>query len=463
MGRGVGWCMGLVFVVSAARAQTGASTAASAVSSTAAARVAAAHVESLGKAGEFVVAASRAVQDSETGALLAYCIDLQPQGYVIVGASTALPPVMAYSFTSDAGAVLGVENPLAALLGADLRRRLMYADLLPGELRVAQQAEWERCLEAGCAAVGDRHFEQWPPEGTTPTGGWLATNWTQDAPYNNFCPVDGGTGQHSLAGCPAVAMAQIVNYHARLNGTRLNDNDDYYHNYAGNRFWIDNDYAAHGFPSFPQLDGHLDALFDSYFHGTAPTNNGKAALVFACGVAAKQVYSASGSGTFGVSQAFDAFRRFGCDTAELLDANSPGLEQRLSDNMKIGKPAHLAVVDVNWSVGHNVVVDGYNTNGYFHLNFGWGGGYNGWYKLLSGLPYNLTVIEGLILDIMVQPCAPLDCTCDGRIDWQDYVYFAQCLSGPAGGTAAPGCTTFDADADTDVDMQDLAAFQAALG
>ena len=35
----------------------------------------------------------------------------------------------------------------------------------------------------------------------------------------------------------------------------------------------------------------------------------------------------------------------------------------------------------------------------FHLNFGWGGPYNGWYLLPDEIPYGLTVIEGAIVDI----------------------------------------------------------------
>jgi len=45
------------------------------------------------------------------------------------------------------------------------------------------------------------------------------------------------------------------------------------------------------------------------------------------------------------------------------------------------------------------VVDGYNTDEFFHVNFGWGGQYNGWYLLPSEMPYNLTVLEGAIVDI----------------------------------------------------------------
>jgi len=38
-----------------------------------------------------------------------------------------------------------------------------------------------------------------------------------------------------------------------------------------------------------------------------------------------------------------------------------------------------------------------------HLNFGWGGPYNGWYLLPDEIPYGLTVIEGLITDIAYPP------------------------------------------------------------
>jgi len=72
----------------------------------------------------------------------------------------------------------------------------------------------------------------------------------------------------------------------------------------------------------------------------------------------------------------------------------------MSQNIKDTLPIHLAVVDPAWSMGHNVVVDGYNTDEYFHLNFGWGGQSNGWYLLPEEIPYGLTVIEGVIVDII---------------------------------------------------------------
>jgi hypothetical protein len=79
---------------------------------------------------------------------------------------------------------------------------------------------------------------------------------------------------------------------------------------------------------------------------------------------------------------------------------NPELNMQLAQNIMLALPAHLALVNPEWTVGHNVVVDGYNTDELFHFNFGWGGSANGWYTMPpTDIPYDLTVIEGLILDI----------------------------------------------------------------
>jgi hypothetical protein len=129
------------------------------------------------------------------------------------------------------------------------------------------------------------------------------------------------------------------------------------------------------------------------------TKNDKAAINFACGVAATQVYHPTGSGTFGVDQAYDAYKRFNFQEIKLLEGSDPYLFDHLSANMMDALPAHLAIVNEQWNSGHNLVVDGYNSQGFYHLNFGWGGSYDGWYLLPDDLPFELTVIEGVIVDI----------------------------------------------------------------
>lgn len=322
---------------------------------------------------------------------------LSPTGYVVVAADTDLPPVVAYSLESpyprdDAG------NPLREMIAADLAGRLAATPYVGAEFIARWRTEWDD-LRDGHAQPA--RFQQWPPAGSTPTGGWLLTNWTQNAPYSNFCPLDiAHGGARSLAGCPAVAIAMILNYQGLI-WAEFGAEDRYWHAYAGNNYWIPDAYLQYGFPNFPTLNGYLATVVQHWSGGVALTETDKAALVFASGVAATQVYSASGSGTFGVDQAFEAYERLGFPfTASLVFDGDPDLFPALALNMQQAWPAHLAVVDPGWTMGHNLVVDGYNTDGYYHLNFGWGGAYNGWYLLPQEIPYGLTVIEGVILNIV---------------------------------------------------------------
>ena len=248
----------------------------------------------------------------------------------------------------------------------------------------------------------------------------LTTKWTQDYPYNQHCPADPFENfKHSYVGCPAVAMGQILNYLRTTQGTRFDDGDDYFTgNYFGRQFHIDDDCDTFCFPSFPQLNEMLDSADARFQRGEELTGSLKGAVVFACGVACKQVYSASdsyGSGTFSVDQAFDAYQRFGFADCQLLHEPDSAMYAILISNLQAGYPAHLAVENPAGTSGHNVVVDGYReSDGKFHLNFGWGGTKDNWYKLPdpNGFSYGWTKIEGLIVNIIptVAPMAVHEAT-----------------------------------------------------
>ena len=372
----------------------------------------------LGKTDDFSVGSSIEACRSCENIILFYAFDLQPQGYIVVSADSNLPPVIAYSFTDTFQSDFSKDNILLQMLKADIELRLENIEKLPENIIKSRNSLWSEFLNEETEVLVNVDFQQWPPEGTTPTEGWIETKWHQNSPYNDFCPMDGD--KRSIAGCPAVAMAQILNYHKTTNNVAFNDSDDYYHSY-GNRFWIDNDHEEYDFPSFPELNDYLDTLAYHYDNQLSITDEDKASLNFACGVAARQVYSKQGSGTYGVDQAYDAYIRFSCDTVELLDESNADLYERLSQNMKDAFPSHLAVVTPSWNAGHNLVIDGYNTDDYYHLNFGWGGTYNGWYLIPDEIiipNYELTVIEGIIVDIMSNDAGP-DLDCNGALSWID--------------------------------------------
>ncbi len=323
----------------------------------------------------------------------------EPTGFVITTTSERIRPVYGYSFTNDFNLPEQEWKKINAIFASDIQQRIDHALQLPASRNQLVTEEWEAFLRGDLAL---NPFQQWPPEGTTSSGGWVETNWTQSAPYNSMCPMDLNAGAHSIVGCPATAMGQILNYHQTLNGTNLNDGDDYYHSYgSGNQYYIDDDHDARGFPSFDSLNTWLNSMDYAYQTQLPITTQMKAALSFACGVAAHQVYSASMSGTFGIDQAWNSFQRFGFSDSRLIFPDDTNLNYEIAENIKVALPVQLGLlVEPPGVGGHNLVVDGYNTDEYYHFNFGWGGGYNGWYTLPpTNIAYNLTIIEGAVIDI----------------------------------------------------------------
>lgn len=371
------------------------------ISLTEAQKVGVSKITDLGVQYDFKIGSNPELFNSYSDDPLFFAFQLEPVGFMIISANRLLPPVVAYSLTSNYKSEEFEESALVDLMRNDLSQRLLNIDKMSISRRESRKLLWNQLTNTSSKAR--IKFDQWPPTGTTSTGGWLETNWKQSFPDNDFCPMDPVTNQRSLAGCPSVAIAMLINYYETLNETELIDEtDDYYHSYSGRNYWVDDDYEEIDFLSFPDINAYFDTITDSYFSNSPLKQAEISALIWASGIVAKQVYTSSISGTFGVEQAYDGIFRFGFAEATLLDGNNPDILSELAQNMMEARPALLAVLNPT-GPGHNLVTDGYNTDGFYHLNFGFGGSYNGWYLIPDEIPFNLTVFEGVIVDIAYPP------------------------------------------------------------
>ncbi|MBC8526477.1 MAG: C10 family peptidase, partial [Candidatus Cloacimonetes bacterium] len=242
----------------------------------------------------------------------------------------------------------------------------------------------------------EQERDQWPPEGTTSTGGWVETAWHQLSPYNDFCPLEPGTDDRCVVGCVATAMAQIINYHRYIGNASFNYHDDHYVTTTHN-IDIDGDNSILNFPSFGSLNGYLTTLRNDYLQGDTLTHlithDDIAALNFAVGISVRMNYASQSSGGSGagplkvVSALLD---KFDYTSAGYMDADDSLFYDILSQNMIDALPAELGISF--WIGGdHAVVCDGYNTDDFYHLNFG-RGFYSpdtltqAWYTLPNGYP-----------------------------------------------------------------------------
>ena len=115
------------------------------------------------------------------------CAPRSGSGFVVVSGDDALPPVVGYSLDAP---VAGKELP--PQLEGFLSAYSAYVDV----------------TRQGGVSVPEARGTAAAYEAVSPL---LTTKWGQGYPYNGLCPDYGN--DRAAAGCVAVAMAQIMNYH----------------------------------------------------------------------------------------------------------------------------------------------------------------------------------------------------------------------------------------------------------
>jgi len=290
-------------------------------------------------------------------------------GFVIVAADDRVQPILAYSFSS----------PVSSRLNPEVRYILGIYQ---------QQIDWIRANVADIAADS-----QWTLYSTAPSGDpvpltavapLLSTTWNQDEPYNDLCPYDDTAQMRTYTGCVATAMAQVMKY--------------YNHPLQGN-----------GLHSFQHDDyGTLSANFGNTTYDWSHMPNALtsvssqqqitavATLMYHVGVAMDMMYGTTGSGAYienygsstlpcaenALSQNF-RYQPVSCIYRE--DYTDLQWSSQLVDELDAARPILYAGEDS--STGHCFVVDGYNTNAtQFHINWGWGGYYDGYFSMSNLTP-----------------------------------------------------------------------------
>ncbi|UCF17114.1 MAG: C10 family peptidase, partial [Phycisphaerales bacterium] len=342
---------------------------------------------------------------ADDGSTLAYIADLKPRGFVAVSANTDIVPIVACSFRSSFPSDGDRDNPLYRLLTEDMKLRTKALAGRDPRTRSTNNDLWNIYTGGNPGEPAMEEFHQWPAENTTSTGGWLETAWHQNEPFNKLCPLDPVDGLRSHIGCAATALAQVLNYHKICNAHF--DGDDSYTTLAD--MSLDADSDLYDFPSFEELNGYLADVQYKFENQIDLNDTDIAALSFASGVATQMDYSSKVSWTSPYDAHQALLEEFGFYCAEMTGGLSGEFHQVLQENMIDGLPALVAIAPTDSWGGHVVVCDGYNTDGEYHLNFGWGSPHpeditEVWYHLPTDLMPDLSLVTETILNI--QPVRP---------------------------------------------------------
>ena len=120
-------------------------------------------------------------------------------GFVLLAADDCVQHILAYSFTQKFDLDNMPDNKRAWIQGYSEE---IQAAIDRRSTATAEVAQLWRDLAEGNSTRQNR---------AVVVDALLATQWNQDAPYNNLCPMIGSN--RTVTGCVATAMAQIMKYH----------------------------------------------------------------------------------------------------------------------------------------------------------------------------------------------------------------------------------------------------------
>lgn len=272
------------------------------------------------------------------------------KGFVIVAGDDAVSPILAYADCGDFS-----EREMAPAAKAMLES---YAQ----QIEMIQQ-------NPSLAVAASTSYAAIEP--------LVQTKWNQGAPYNYMCPTISGEEEQSVTGCVATAMAQII----------------YYHKYPVEQTKAIPAYQLSSGDVIPGADPvtlNWDAMQLSYTGSEAvddPSALAVAQLMLLCGKSVKMSYSSSASGAVSESVPAALKEYFDYDGAAHMvyrdEYANADWEKMIYDELAAKRPVYLSGTSISGTsvVGHAFVCDGYDGEGLFHINWGWGGMSDGFFRL----------------------------------------------------------------------------------
>lgn len=284
-------------------------------------------------------------------------------GFVIVSGDDAVTPVLGYSFENN----------------------FPEGEVLPPNL-----SAWLEGTARGIIAVRKSGIpvkethEAWKSAGPgTPVKKLETAKWNQDDPYNRLCPKV--FGALSITGCTATALAIVMRYHKwpeRGTGTLpAYTTYSYYQRIdaleLGHAYDWDNMllryYDDNGYPRFNDVEAEAVAV-----------------LMRDCGILMKSDYSPWGTGAMTDDIPGPLVENMGYDPGLQYvykkDYGSAEWIALMKNEIDSNRPILYGGYTRDWA-GHSFVFDGYDSEDFFSVNWGWGGMSDGYFDIDILDPY----------------------------------------------------------------------------
>ena len=288
---------------------------------------------------------------SENNIPLYYVINFEPQGWALISAQDAVTPVLGYNLTGSFKADASMTN-------------------LSGWL------EHYKVQIADAVKYGDKPVKGWESPSRPLTRAsvdvepLIQVHWNQGKPYYNYCPVD-NDGKRSVVGCVAVGMAQamtVAQWPKKPSGS---------HSYVHSRLGT----------IFIDYDSESPYVWSKMFPGENEDKDQIARFLYQCGVSVDMDYSSGGSGTQSSKVAKALVNYFGYSSKTIRfipKSRYPNVEDwkdLIIAELSEGRAVVYSGTDTKGQYGHCFNVDGCDGRDMYHVNWGWGGTGDGYFRI----------------------------------------------------------------------------------
>lgn len=203
----------------------------------------------------------------------------------------------------------------------------------------------------------------------------LATQWTQNAPFNLYCTT--GTGAQAVVGCVAVTLAQVMYYYRSPQKATT----------AIPSYTITKSGTTYTFAKLAATTFAWEKMRDVYSSNDATDDEAVVAvaqLMHYCANALQTDYGESSATAYTMQCVTALGSYFGyAGKGEMVNRSSYSnaeWEELIYNELCHGRPV-IYSARTSKDAGHSFVCDGYDGDGLFHINWGWGGLSDGYFRL----------------------------------------------------------------------------------
>lgn len=311
-----------------------------------------------------------------------YLVHLSPEGWMLMSSDDSFEPLLAYSLNGNLVKDYKLPDNMEFYVGL----YNMRIDNI-SEKNLAPLPEWNKMYYK--SIIRSRSIG-------TKIEPIINVKWNQPAPFNVQCPKIGG--DRALVGCVAVAMGQaltVTKHPARPIGSFTTSS------------------AMATIKKF-DYDKETPYNWDYIIEGSKDNYAEAARLLYHLGVSVEMQYGLQASGTYTYLVENALKKHFSFDNVKYYwrDEYKGDWEQLIINELGAGRPLIYNGVDTKNNAGHCFNLDGYDGNGMFHVNWGWGGYGDSYFNLnalrdqFMGMDY--TDQQGVVIGIAAPSDKPLN-------------------------------------------------------